>query len=59
MTWAIRHSPELAKGVIGVAKAFGICILLFDQASMADLADRLGVRLTLIFSNRITGRRHH
>jgi len=40
MTWAIRHSAELATGVIGVAKAFGICILLLDQTPIADLADR-------------------
>jgi hypothetical protein len=40
MTWAIRLSPELAKGVIGVAKVFGTSILLLDQTSIADLADR-------------------
>jgi hypothetical protein len=40
MTWAIRLFPELAKGVIGVAKAFGISILLLDQTSIADLAAR-------------------
>jgi predicted enzyme related to lactoylglutathione lyase len=40
MTWAIRLSPELAKGVIGVAKAFGFSILLLDQPPIPDLADR-------------------
>jgi len=40
MTWAIRLSPELAKGVIGVVKAFGTSILLLDQTPIADLADR-------------------
>jgi len=40
MTWAIRLSPELAKGVIGVARAFGTSILLRDQISIPDLADR-------------------
>ena len=37
---AIRHSAELATGVIGVAKAFGICIWLLDRTPIADLADR-------------------
>ena len=41
VTWAIRVSPELGKGVIGVAKAFGTSILLLDETSAAALADRL------------------
>ena len=40
-TWAISLSPELGKGVTGVARAFGIFILLLDQTSILELADRI------------------
>ena len=40
-TWAISLSPELAKGVIGVAKAFGIFISLRNQTSSLEFADRI------------------
>ena len=40
-TWAISLSLELAKGVIGVAKASGIFILLLNQTSSLELADRI------------------
>ena len=46
-----RSLPELAKGVIGVAKAFGTSILLLDQTPIADLADRFRLhRLTNLAS---------
>ena len=41
MTWAIRTSPELGKVVIGVAKAFGIFILLLDKTSIVPPVDRI------------------
>jgi hypothetical protein len=40
-TWATRLSLELAKGVIGVARAFGTSILLLGQISIPDIADRV------------------
>ena len=44
MTWATKLCPELAKGVIGVAKAFGSFILLLDQPSIPDLAHKFRPR---------------
>jgi len=53
MTWAIRLSLELAKGVIGVAKAFGTSTLLLDQPSIADRADRFRPqRLTNVVADK-------
>lgn len=40
-TWAISLSPELAKEVIGVAKASGIFTSLLERILILELADRV------------------
>ena len=47
MFWATSLSPELAKVVIGVARAFGTSTFLLDQTSILDLADRFRPHLRM------------
>jgi hypothetical protein len=47
MTWETKHSLELARVVIGVARAFGSSISLLDQPSIPDLADSFTFSLRL------------
>ena len=48
----MKLSRESAKGVIGVAKAFGISILLLDQTSIAGVDRFRSHRLTNVAADK-------